>query len=144
MGRLRYFPVRASSSPTGLAFDLSGNLYAATGGDEILKFSSTGALSVFATSANGVNEPEGLAFDSGGNLYAAQADTIEKFTSNGTGSAFATQAPGIEFLAFTTNAGVPLPLANGYPAPEPLTWVSLLAGFCLLGGCRQIQAGLRR
>jgi DNA-binding beta-propeller fold protein YncE len=72
------------SGPRGLAFDTSGNLYAANyGGGTISKFNSSGAfLSQINSNLDG---PFGLAFDSSGNLYAANNvdDTISKFNSSG-------------------------------------------------------------
>jgi sugar lactone lactonase YvrE len=72
------------SLPQGLAFDSTGNLYAANVGDDtISKFNSSGAyLSNITTNLNG---PIGLAFDSTGNLYAANLynSTISKFNSSG-------------------------------------------------------------
>ena len=73
--------------PQGLAFDVSGNLYAANlGTSSIEKFDGTGNdLGAFASS--GLDRPAGLAFDASGNLYAANSNpnvnTIEKFGANG-------------------------------------------------------------
>jgi sugar lactone lactonase YvrE len=67
----------------GLAFDASGNLYAANfAGNTIEKFSPTGVdLGVFAN----VIRPTGLAFDAAGNLYVANFSTsIMRFAPNGT------------------------------------------------------------
>ena len=71
------------SSPQGLAFDSSGNLYAANASDNtISKFNSSGG---YISSISGLSGPEGLAIDSTGNLYAANFDndTISKFDSTG-------------------------------------------------------------
>ena len=63
-------------------------LYVSNGDNTIVKFTSGGVGSVFASS--GLNFPIGIAFDSAGSLYAANSDnTIEKFTSGGVGSVFA-------------------------------------------------------
>ena len=77
------------NTPTGLAFDSSGNLYVTNqpnqGSGYIKKLSPTGAdLGIFSSS--GVSGPSGLAFDSNGNLYVANSsnNTIEKFSSTGT------------------------------------------------------------
>ena len=74
------------SSPNGLAFDSSGNLYAANyGNNTISKFNASGGyVSNITTNVNG---PTDLAFDSSGNLYAANygsSSTISKFNSAGT------------------------------------------------------------
>ena len=73
--------------PQGLAFDVSGNLYAANlGSSGIEKFDGNGNdLGAFASS--GLDRPAGLAFDASGHLYAANSNpstnTIEKFSANG-------------------------------------------------------------
>ena len=73
-------------SPQGLAFDSSGNLYAANYGNNTLsQFNASGAyVSNITTNLIG---PAGLAFDSSGNLYAANYDptnsTISKFNASG-------------------------------------------------------------
>ena len=70
--------------PKGLAFDTSGNLYAANSGtNTISKFDSSGGyVSMISSNLSG---PVGLAFDSSGNLYAANntSKTISKFDSSG-------------------------------------------------------------
>lgn len=74
-----------TSSPRGLAFDSSGNLYVAYPLLNVVqKFSPTGVdLGPFIST--GLSTPEGLAFDSGGNLYVSNIgnDTIRRFTSTG-------------------------------------------------------------
>jgi sugar lactone lactonase YvrE len=72
---------------SGLAFDLSGNLYVSQmGNDTIRKFNSSGAyVSIINTNLSG---PSGLACDTSGNLYAANpygsyGNTISKFDSSG-------------------------------------------------------------
>lgn len=112
-----------------LAFDRMGQLFASfNDAGTIRKFSATGTdLGVFATipdvstfGTGVVYGPLGLAFDSAGNLYAASSGTnnaIFKYTPDGTASVFAvgTGANGLigpNFLAFTDDNGVPLPLVN--------------------------------
>ena len=127
-------------NPTGLAFDSAGNLYAVNQNSRsstIEKFTSGGTASVFASS--GLNGPWGLAFDSAGNLYAANvgngSNTIEKFSATGTDlGVFANGVSG-RFLAFTNDAGVPLPLAN--QAPEPASVALLGLGAVLLATRRR-------
>lgn len=77
------------NSPSGLAFDNSGNLFVAdSGSGTIEKFNSSGNGTTFAS---GLNGPAGLAFDSSGDLFVANTGngTIEKFNSLGNGSVFA-------------------------------------------------------
>jgi sugar lactone lactonase YvrE len=72
------------SHPKGLAFDSSGNLYAANySGSTISKFNASGGY-VSNINSN-LSFPFGLAFDNSGNLYAANNgdDTISKFNSSG-------------------------------------------------------------
>ncbi len=61
----------AGSGSAGLAFDGSGNLYAADQStNKISKITSGGAVSLFATLPGG-SLPFGLAFEGSGNLYAS-------------------------------------------------------------------------
>ena len=72
------------SSPQGLAFDTSGNLYAVNSNSTISKFNASGGyVSNISSNLNGTYD---LAFDSSGNLYAANytSSTISKFNSAGT------------------------------------------------------------
>ena len=72
------------NTPRGLAFDTSGNLYAANySNSTISKFDSSGVYQSNITS--NLNSPTGLAIDSSGNLYAANIgnSTISKFNSSG-------------------------------------------------------------
>lgn len=80
------------SSPQGLAFDSSGNLYAANWqAGTIAKITPGGSASVFASGFLG---PIGLVFDAAGNLYAANSDggSISKITPDGTASIFFSNA----------------------------------------------------
>jgi sugar lactone lactonase YvrE len=77
-------------SNEGLAFDSSGNLYAAMPSLSIRKYSPTGAdLGPFVSgdtlASAGVSQPYGIAFDSGGNLYVANfsGGNIRKFSPAG-------------------------------------------------------------
>ena len=76
------------SGAIGLAFDSSGNLYAANNGNNtISKFNSSGAyVSSGSIGSTNLSGPAGLAFDTSGNLYAANYsnNTISKFDSSGT------------------------------------------------------------
>ena len=73
--------------PYGLAFDSSGNLYAANNNNNTInKFNSSGAyVSSGSIPSTNLLNPLGLAFDSSGNLYAANLgnSTISKFDSSG-------------------------------------------------------------
>jgi hypothetical protein len=106
------------SNPAGLAFDGSGNLYAANfGNNTIEEFTPGGVASTFAST--GLNDPFGLAFDGSGNLYAANQGnyTIEKFTPGGVASTFATTTSSPRFLAFGPSA-----------VPEPPSLVLMMLG----------------
>ena len=72
--------------PRGLAFDSSGNLYAANYNfHNISKFDSTGTFLSTIGSYPTLNAPTGITFDSSGNLYAANySNNISKFDSTGT------------------------------------------------------------
>src|ERR1017187_6016364 len=86
-------------SPTGLAFDKWGNLYAADWGvggglvGTINKITPDGHVTTWAT---GFMHPNGLAFDGAGNLYAAAdsygttSGAIVRITPAGSVSVFAT------------------------------------------------------
>ena len=79
------------NAPTGLAFDVAGNLYVANSGDNTIRvFTTNGIGSVFAST--GLSSPQGLAFDGAGNLYVGNSgsDNIVEFTPSGVGSLFAT------------------------------------------------------
>ena len=85
------------NEPYGLAFDGSGSLYVANSGtngalvNTIVKFTSEGVRSTFATASGGLSRPTGLAFDSAGNLFVANFGngTIVKLAPDGNGSVFA-------------------------------------------------------
>ncbi|HEX3659782.1 MAG TPA: hypothetical protein VHV55_28615 [Pirellulales bacterium] len=78
------------SNPYALAFDSSGNLYVANGGNgvdngTVAEF-APGSTSASATYSAGMHGPHALAFDSSGNLYVANADgnTVEEFSPGST------------------------------------------------------------
>src|SRR6266702_371160 len=70
-----------------LAFDDKGNLFVADT-DSILKFTSDGKGSTFAS---GLNDANDMAFDDKGNLFVRDGNTIFKFTPDGKKSTFATK-----------------------------------------------------
>ena len=113
-------------NPFGLAFDGAGNLFVGNvGNDTITRYTPGGVGSIFANNAGNVSVPIGLAFDTAGSLYVAQQNSgVYKFTAGGVGTPFGAGAAN-EYLAFTTDAGVPLPLANQTPEPTSVA----LAGF---------------
>src|SRR5207245_867366 len=70
-----------------LAVDDKGNLFVAdTDSASILKFTSDGKRSTFAS---GLNDANDMAFDDKGNLFVRDGNTIFKFTPEGVKSAFA-------------------------------------------------------
>jgi sugar lactone lactonase YvrE len=78
------------ADPYGLAFDHSGNLFAADFHfDSVKRITPDGVSSVFAT--GGLSDPLGLAIDSSGNIFVSNfaGTTIEKFTPGAVGSVFA-------------------------------------------------------
>jgi len=101
------------NNPFGLAFDSSGNLYAANFNNTITRYDSSGTYvsgAPFVNTGQGLNSPLGLAFDSSGNLYAANEgnSTISKIRSDGT-VLFSWSTPASPgFLAFV---------------PEPSTYI---------------------
>jgi sugar lactone lactonase YvrE len=130
------------SGLVGLAFDNAGNLYVGGTNGSIDKFTLGGGRSLFASVVINpikINHSlHDLAFDSSGYLYAADGpttDAVDKFTSSGAGSFFVTTGlAGPWALAFTDDAGVPLPLAN---IPEPSTLAMLAIGIPALLGLRR-------
>src|SRR6266568_4190490 len=68
-----------------LAVDDKGNLFVADT-DSILKFTSDGKRSTFAS---GLNDANDMAFDDKGNLFVRDGNTIFKFTPEGVKSTFA-------------------------------------------------------
>jgi len=84
----------------GLAFDSTGNLFAASSGDQIIyRFTPAGMRSVFVgpSAFPPTQGPIGLAFDSAGNLFASVIDSngngeILEFAPNGAETVF---APGL-------------------------------------------------
>ena len=96
------------TSPRGLAFDASGNLYVASyaSSGSIYKITPAGVLSTFAS---GITYPIGLAFDASGNLYVASyasSGYIYKYTTAGVKSTFASGITYPEGLAFDTSGNL--------------------------------------
>ncbi|MDO4905618.1 MAG: SMP-30/gluconolactonase/LRE family protein [Lautropia sp.] len=76
------------SSPVGMAYDASGNLYVANwSAGTVLRFSPDGKRSVFA---EGLPGPSGLAISSAGDIYVASysEDLVWRFTPGGDRSVF--------------------------------------------------------
>ena len=118
----------------GLPSTPAGNLFAVSNNSGHRRAHHPGRGHVDLRGATGLNRPSGIAIDSAGNLYVSNLgdDTIERFTPGGAGSVFATAANGLSsptFLAFTTDAGVPLGLP---PIPEPSAVLTLAFGAAAL------------
>jgi DNA-binding beta-propeller fold protein YncE len=115
----------ATQANWGLAFDSTGNLYAADGNAQtIYKFAPNGTRTVFvgpSAFAEGTY-PVGLAFDSSGNLFVSTEcfcdpgnDTIVYFTPTGVGSTFATGLTFPRGLAFDSSGVLFVAEANAIP-----------------------------
>jgi sugar lactone lactonase YvrE len=94
--------VSGLTSPAGIAFDTSGNLYVAEqiSSGTVKKISSTGTISTFAT---GLSSPYGLAFDGSGNLFVAESSitrSIVKITPDGTKTTYIILNNNPQYLAF--------------------------------------------
>ena len=89
------------STPRGVAFDASGNLFVANAISSgiVSRIDTSGIVTTFAT---GLSNPNGLAFASNGDLYVANGsnNTISKITSGGVVTTFATGLNGPRDLAF--------------------------------------------
>lgn len=76
------------SSPVGMAYDASGNLFVANwSAGTVLRFSPDGRRSVFA---QGLSGPSGLAISSAGDIYVASynEDLVWRFAPNGAQTVF--------------------------------------------------------
>ena len=123
-------------TPVGLAVDRADNLYVSDSssvGRQIFRFTPDGVRSVFADAGGEGND--GLAFGSAGDLYftSAYPAYIGKISPDGVSSGFfAGPVSNPQFLALTDDNGVPVPLANQRPIPEPSTWALLGLGLSAL------------
>jgi DNA-binding beta-propeller fold protein YncE len=93
--------------PSGMAFDATGNLYAAMVGDNsIRRFDRSAQGSVFANS--GLHGPLSLAFDASGNLYAGNQDdsTIMRFNAAGQPTLFAYSGLYPDGMAFDSHGNL--------------------------------------
>jgi sugar lactone lactonase YvrE len=109
----------------GLAFDSTGNLYAAaSGGQTIYKFAPNGTRTVFVgPSAFATGEyPRGLAFDSSGNLFVSietftvsGADSVVYFTPTGVKNTFATGLTAPRGVAFDSSGNLFVAESNDFP-----------------------------
>ncbi len=127
--------------PTGVAFDRSGNLFAADAtATLIIKLTPTGTQTTFVSA--GLSSPRGITFDAAGNLYVADFGTnsIIKITPGGVGTTFATGLNGPEGVAFDalgnlyvansgdntvvklTPSGAASVFASGLPSPYGLAF----------------------
>jgi hypothetical protein len=113
----------------GLAFDSSGNLYAADGGTQtIYKFAPNGTRTVFAGPSEFAEgeSPVGLVFDSNGNLFVS----IETFSD-----------PGADSIVYFSPTGVKSPFATGLTTPRGLAFDSSGNLFVAEAGVPEIPGG---
>jgi len=112
------------STPRGMTFDRTGNLFVANFGDHsIAQFTTAGNGSVFANTG-GVG-PNDVAFDSLGNLYVA---------ANGTRAIHKYNASGV--FQFSWSTGGPRSqhlLMEPVAVPEPSTWAMAAGGLTCVG-----------
>jgi hypothetical protein len=106
-----------------LAADHSGNLYVTnTFASQLFRIDTTGAVTLFADTSDGLNIPIGLAVDSANNLFVANntpsaAGSILKFHPSGTSTIFASNIsfqPGIRSMIMSVDGADNLyvPLEN--------------------------------
>jgi len=90
--KILFAQLPGGANPQGLAFDTSGNLFAA--GDHVYKITPGGTVSLFATLPSPFNA-YGMVIDADNNLYVAGAasNEIKKVTPGGTVSTYATGLP---------------------------------------------------
>ena len=102
------------TSPQGLAFDTSGNLFVAGAGN-VSKITPAGVVSAFVTLPPGSFGGYGLAIDTGNNLYLAGAASLEikKITPGGAVSTYKTLTTGTTGLAIDS-AGNLYKVGGGY------------------------------
>lgn len=118
--------------PDALAFDGAGNLLVTNNsGNSIAKFTPTGVGSIFYSGVAS-QLPVGLALDNAGQAYTVGFfnNSIYRIAADGLSETLMYSGGLInngEFLALTTDAGVPL-LAPGFFAPVPEAGSLLLVG----------------
>src|SRR5262249_24350979 len=126
----------------GLAFDNSGNLYAADyGSNNITEFAPNGSATVFANSH--LNCPTGIAFDTAGNLYFANANAnnIVEFSTNGTYIGVFTST-GLQLLSgMTIDSAGNLYIANSGKVSKYPSSGTYLGLFANVGGTWVMASG---
>jgi DNA-binding beta-propeller fold protein YncE len=96
------------SSPIGISFDASGNLYVVNSGGKIYKYTgATGTAAQFASSVTMTN-PVGVVFDSGGNCYVLDASGTKIYKISSSGSSLTT----ITLTGATTVSGIAIDASN--------------------------------
>jgi len=96
--------------PDALAFDGSGNLYAANNGGNTVTVYASGSKNVLRTISQGVQSPTALAFDRRGNLYVA----------NQGNSTVTVYAPGKTTVTRTISQGIFFPVALAFDPSQNL------------------------
>ena len=116
-GGMRSLFASYGNNPAGMAFNSTGDLFAASTDGHIYEYTPGGMKSIFVS---GFDYPSGLAFNSAGDLFVTspRTDTITEITPGGAESIF---APGLVNPGAIAFEGITLPV----PEPSALGLLAL-------------------